>query len=77
MGREPSIVAALSRGRGSSTQTQIVELCRGELVEKLDIRTRRPVQALYLGISGFDYVVFVGGVGAASMAETEVAGREA
>src|ERR1700730_1825344 len=46
----------------------------GEFVEELYVGARGAIQALDLGVGGFDYVVFVGGVGAAAVAKTEVAG---
>src|SRR5579864_4390387 len=51
--------------------------CGREFVEVLDVGTRCTVEALHLWIRGFDYVVFVGSVGAAAVAETEMAGGEA
>src|SRR6202521_6462273 len=47
-----------------------------QTVQELDVGANRAVYALDFGILGFDDVVLVGGVRAASVAEAKRAGRE-
>src|SRR6267378_4610579 len=77
MGSSIDVVKAAARPPHSQRNRAGLQLGGGdEFVEELYVGARCAVQALHLWVGGFDYVVFVGGVGAASVAQAEVAGGE-
>src|SRR5882762_5513262 len=78
MGSSIDVVKAAARPPHSQRNRAGLQLGAGdEFVEELYVGARCAVQALDLRVGGFDYVVFVGSVGAAAVAEAKVAGGEA
>src|SRR5579872_6307635 len=43
-----------------------------QFVKVFDVRTRGAIYTLHLGVAGLDHVIFVGSVGAASVAQAEM-----